>query len=206
MFLFKGWTPAFVRLAPNTVLLFVFFAVRFAHSFDNNFLADDSYCDSNSRMVGLHSRSPRSWTPSVHTCTSTWSWWFRKQISPGVPSHSTTPKLDNYILWALLDLRITAHLELRSFNHTLQQLPPEFPVLQRAFTNALLGTKCTSLTRWRIKQTCRLFARWTQLLGCHVPAEEFQKAKRTGSTEWGRSPDKKICSNPIPVFTPTGKS
>ena len=27
-FLFKGWTPAFVRLGPNTVLLFVFFEVR----------------------------------------------------------------------------------------------------------------------------------------------------------------------------------
>ena len=26
-FLFKGWTPAFVRLGPNTVLLFVFFEV-----------------------------------------------------------------------------------------------------------------------------------------------------------------------------------
>lgn len=26
-FLFKGWTPAFVRLAPNTVLLFVFLEV-----------------------------------------------------------------------------------------------------------------------------------------------------------------------------------
>jgi dicarboxylate transporter 10 len=25
MFLFKGWTPAFIRLGPNTVLLFVFF-------------------------------------------------------------------------------------------------------------------------------------------------------------------------------------
>jgi hypothetical protein len=51
------------------------------------------------------------------------------------------------MLWAFLDLRITAHLELRPFNHTLQQLPPEFPVLQRAFINAPLGTKCTSLTR-----------------------------------------------------------
>jgi solute carrier family 25 (mitochondrial dicarboxylate transporter), member 10 len=26
-FVFKGWTPAFVRLGPNTVLLFVFFEV-----------------------------------------------------------------------------------------------------------------------------------------------------------------------------------
>lgn len=26
-FLFRGWTPAFVRLGPNTVLLFVFFEV-----------------------------------------------------------------------------------------------------------------------------------------------------------------------------------
>lgn len=26
--LFKGWTPAFVRLAPNTVLMFVFLEVR----------------------------------------------------------------------------------------------------------------------------------------------------------------------------------
>lgn len=26
-FLFKGWTPAFVRLGPNTVLLFVLFEV-----------------------------------------------------------------------------------------------------------------------------------------------------------------------------------
>lgn len=26
-FLFKGWTPAFIRLGPNTVLLFVFFEV-----------------------------------------------------------------------------------------------------------------------------------------------------------------------------------
>jgi len=24
-FLFKGWTPAFARLGPNTILLFVFF-------------------------------------------------------------------------------------------------------------------------------------------------------------------------------------
>lgn len=28
MFLFKGWTPAFIRLGPNTILLFVFFEVR----------------------------------------------------------------------------------------------------------------------------------------------------------------------------------
>jgi dicarboxylate transporter 10 len=27
MFIFKGWTPAFIRLAPNTVLLFVFLEV-----------------------------------------------------------------------------------------------------------------------------------------------------------------------------------
>lgn len=27
MFLFKGWTPAFIRLGPNTVLLFVFYEV-----------------------------------------------------------------------------------------------------------------------------------------------------------------------------------
>ena len=27
MFVFKGWTPAFMRLGPNTVLLFVFFEV-----------------------------------------------------------------------------------------------------------------------------------------------------------------------------------
>lgn len=27
-FLFKGWLPAFIRLGPNTVLLFVFFEVR----------------------------------------------------------------------------------------------------------------------------------------------------------------------------------
>lgn len=27
MFLFKGWTPAFVRLGPNTILLFVFLEV-----------------------------------------------------------------------------------------------------------------------------------------------------------------------------------
>ena len=26
-FLFKGWTPAFIRLGPNTVLLFVFLEV-----------------------------------------------------------------------------------------------------------------------------------------------------------------------------------
>ena len=26
-FLFKGWTPAFVRLGPNTVLMFIFFEV-----------------------------------------------------------------------------------------------------------------------------------------------------------------------------------
>jgi dicarboxylate transporter 10 len=26
-FLFRGWTPAFIRLGPNTVLLFVFFEV-----------------------------------------------------------------------------------------------------------------------------------------------------------------------------------
>jgi dicarboxylate transporter 10 len=29
-FLFKGWTPAFVRLGPNTVILFVFFEVCFS--------------------------------------------------------------------------------------------------------------------------------------------------------------------------------
>lgn len=27
-FLFKGWTPAFMRLGPNTVLLFVFMEAR----------------------------------------------------------------------------------------------------------------------------------------------------------------------------------
>ena len=27
-FLFKGWTPAFMRLGPNTVLLFIFMEVR----------------------------------------------------------------------------------------------------------------------------------------------------------------------------------
>ena len=27
-FLFKGWTPAFIRLGPNTVLMFIFFEVR----------------------------------------------------------------------------------------------------------------------------------------------------------------------------------
>ncbi len=26
-FLFKGWTPAFIRLGPNTVLMFVFYEV-----------------------------------------------------------------------------------------------------------------------------------------------------------------------------------
>ena len=26
-FLFKGWTPAFIRLGPNTVLLFIFYEV-----------------------------------------------------------------------------------------------------------------------------------------------------------------------------------
>ena len=26
-FLFKGWTPAFIRMGPNTVLLFVFYEV-----------------------------------------------------------------------------------------------------------------------------------------------------------------------------------
>lgn len=31
-FLFKGWTPAFVRLAPNTILMFVFMEVRAAHT------------------------------------------------------------------------------------------------------------------------------------------------------------------------------
>lgn len=30
-FLFKGWTPAFMRLGPNTVLLFVFMEVRLDH-------------------------------------------------------------------------------------------------------------------------------------------------------------------------------
>ncbi|KAF7986169.1 hypothetical protein HWV62_38560 [Athelia sp. TMB] len=29
-FLFKGWTPAFIRLGPNTVLMFVFFEVSFS--------------------------------------------------------------------------------------------------------------------------------------------------------------------------------
>jgi hypothetical protein len=29
-FLLRGWTPAFVRLGPNTVLMFVFFEVRVA--------------------------------------------------------------------------------------------------------------------------------------------------------------------------------
>lgn len=28
MFLFKGWMPAFIRLGPNTVLMFVFFEVQ----------------------------------------------------------------------------------------------------------------------------------------------------------------------------------
>jgi len=28
IFLFKGWTPAFIRLGPNTVLMFVFYEVR----------------------------------------------------------------------------------------------------------------------------------------------------------------------------------
>lgn len=32
-FLFKGWTPAFMRLGPNTVLLFVFLEVRLLVSF-----------------------------------------------------------------------------------------------------------------------------------------------------------------------------
>ena len=32
-FLFKGWTPAFVRLAPNTVLMFVFMEVSLVSSF-----------------------------------------------------------------------------------------------------------------------------------------------------------------------------
>jgi len=27
-FFFKGWTPAFIRLGPNTVLMFVFYEVR----------------------------------------------------------------------------------------------------------------------------------------------------------------------------------
>lgn len=27
-FLFKGWTPSFIRLGPNTVLMFVFYEVR----------------------------------------------------------------------------------------------------------------------------------------------------------------------------------
>lgn len=31
-FLFKGWTPAFMRLGPNTVLLFVFMEVRLLFS------------------------------------------------------------------------------------------------------------------------------------------------------------------------------
>lgn len=30
LFLLKGWTPAFIRLGPNTVLMFVFFEVRFS--------------------------------------------------------------------------------------------------------------------------------------------------------------------------------
>ena len=34
-FLFKGWTPAFMRLAPNTVLLFVFMEVRLQIRFGN---------------------------------------------------------------------------------------------------------------------------------------------------------------------------
>jgi dicarboxylate transporter 10 len=32
-FLFKGWTPAFIRLGPNTVLLFVFFEVSINDDF-----------------------------------------------------------------------------------------------------------------------------------------------------------------------------
>jgi len=27
MFMFKGWTPAFMRLGPNTILMFVFYEV-----------------------------------------------------------------------------------------------------------------------------------------------------------------------------------
>lgn len=40
MFLFKGWTPAFIRLGPNTVLLFVFFEVGI--SFHLAFIHADS--------------------------------------------------------------------------------------------------------------------------------------------------------------------
>jgi hypothetical protein len=36
-FLFKGWTPAFIRLAPNTILLFVFFEVRFCSQLNTFF-------------------------------------------------------------------------------------------------------------------------------------------------------------------------
>lgn len=32
MFMFKGWTPAFMRLGPNTVLMFVFFEVSLSET------------------------------------------------------------------------------------------------------------------------------------------------------------------------------
>lgn len=35
MFMFKGWTPAFMRLGPNTVLMFVFFEVSPSESLRN---------------------------------------------------------------------------------------------------------------------------------------------------------------------------
>lgn len=33
MFMFKGWTPAFMRLGPNTILMFVFFEVSLFQRF-----------------------------------------------------------------------------------------------------------------------------------------------------------------------------
>ena len=40
-FLFKGWTPAFIRMGPNTVLLFVFYEVSLKKGEKKDFLFYD---------------------------------------------------------------------------------------------------------------------------------------------------------------------
>lgn len=49
-FLFKGWTPAFIRLGPNTVFMFVFFEVRAL--FPRTDIANLPSMRSNSRRAG----------------------------------------------------------------------------------------------------------------------------------------------------------
>lgn len=43
-FLFKGWTPAFIRLGPNTIFMFVFLEVRISQCCSGEALPDvDAY-------------------------------------------------------------------------------------------------------------------------------------------------------------------